>query len=854
MLALPIDALLPDIVATLSRSHCLVLQAPPGAGKTTRVPTALLDAGLAGAGDIVVLEPRRIAARMAARRVAEERGEEVGRGVGYEVRFERAVSASTRVRFVTEGILTQRILGDPALSGTSIVVLDEFHERHLHGDFALAWVKRLCATSRPDLRVVVMSATLETAHVARFLDAPTLTSEGRAHPVTIDHASAPDDRPLEQQVASAVRALVTADAAGDVLVFLPGAAEIRRAIERCGALTDAHSLDLVPLHGDLPASAQDAAVRKGARQKVIFATNVAETSITIPGVTAVIDTGLARVARHDPWSGRPKLDVAKISRASAAQRAGRAGREGPGRALRLYTKGDHDTRPEHDVPEILRADLSELVLWSRASGAGDPTSLAWLDAPPSLALSGANALLERIGAIASGELSDTGRSMMRFALPPRLARLVVEAERLGVGDDGCLAAAILADGRDLYARSFWERAATGADETSDLGPRLYDFRSASGSAREGRSLGLDTAVVASVERVYRQLARASRAPGATLSPAEADERLRRAVLAAFPDRVAKRREGDKERLSTSRELVLSSGGTAVLAEGSQVRTAPFLVLLEVADRNKRTTAWLASAIEPEWLIDLAPSAVRETLEVRWDDERERVIAVERMLYDRIVLDERPAGSAADEAAARLLIERATAGGLAAFVGGDAWERLRARIAFVCETAPDLASGAGLSPLGDERLRDLLARRLAAKRSFAELRAMELLDEIRAEIGHAALARLDGLAPEHVVLGNGRRSRIAYEPGKLPWIESRLQDFFGSGATPRILGGRAPLVVHLLAPNGRAVQVTTDLEGFWLRTYPELRVSLMRRYPRHAWPEDPRRAVPPPLRANRPKGN
>jgi ATP-dependent helicase HrpB len=855
---LPIDDVLTEITARVAESNVLVLQAPPGAGKTTRVPPALLDAGVPG--KIVVLEPRRLAARLAARRVAAERGEAVGSTIGYEVRFDRSISPSTRIEFVTEGILTRRLMADPELRGVGAIVLDEFHERHLQGDLALALLARLRASTRPELKLVVMSATLDVLPVADYLGAPVVKSSGRQYDVAVTYQSEPDSRPLESQVVSAIRDLLRQGTKGDVLVFLPGAAEIRRSMDRAAPFADEANLLLVALHGDLSPDAQDIALQPAACQKVIFSTNVAETSVTIEGVEAVVDSGLARIAKYDPWSGRPSLEVAKISRASAAQRAGRAGRLGPGKALRLYAKGDHDARPEHESPEILRADLAETVLALRASGV-KLAEMKWLDAPPRSAVDGAEQLLIRLGALdGQCEITDVGRKMLQFAAPPRLAKLIVEAASRGAAREGCVAAAILAEGRDIYARS-WDapHPVAGGDESSDLTVRVAAFEEATrgGFDRQRvRQLGLVAEVVLAVKKASEQYARQCTKGPRTGEP---DEIVRRAVLAAFPDRVARRRQAtrDESRLGASRELVLCTGGTAQLAETSVVRTAPWLVAVEAGDRGvadlprgrsfptekRRTRVWLASSIEPEWLIDLFSGSVEEKIEVTWSAERERVEAVERLSYDRLVLDERPAGAAADEAAAKLLLEKALSLGVGA-LAGEAFDGLSRRMSFVVQGAPDLAERAELTSLDEAGLAPLLAASLAGKRSLAELRDGSLLDEIRAAIGHRKLARLAELAPEHMTLGGGRRVAVNYEPGKPPWIESRLQDFFGSSETPRILEGRVALVLHLLAPNGRDVQVTTDLAGFWERTYPAVRNELMRRYPRHAWPEDPAHATPP----------
>src|ERR1700722_3398702 len=514
MQPLPIDPLLPEIVASLRERPTLVLEAPPGAGKTTRVPRALYDAGMAAPGEIVVLEPRRLAARMAARRVADELGEKVGGVVGYQVRFEDVSSARTRIRFVTEGVLGRKLIASPDLAGVSVVVLDEFHERHLQGDVALALVERLRRTRRPDLRVIAMSATLATAPLAAHLGAPVLRSEGKLFDVAIEHLPSPDDRPLASQVASAVRKLVLEGLDGDVLVFLPGASEIRKARETCEKIAAEADLALVPLHGDLSPDEQDTAVRPGSRRKVILSTNVAESSITIEGVVAVVDAGLARVASQAPWSGLPRLRVEKVSRASAVQRAGRAGRTRPGRCLRLYTRADFEMRPGHDAPEIRRLDLAQTELELASLGAVD---IPWLEAPPEGHVRAARELLRRLAAMDGvGQVTETGRAMLRFALHPRTARVVVEGERRGVADDACVTAAILSEG-DIRASSrarFGDaRGQDTATEPSDLEALLGLYREAEDSRFSGgalRAAGLDAGATHAVARAAKQLERDAR--------------------------------------------------------------------------------------------------------------------------------------------------------------------------------------------------------------------------------------------------------------------------------------------------------------------------------------------------------
>jgi len=733
-LKLPIDALLPQMVEALRREKYLVIEAPPGAGKTTRVPPALLPIAR---GEIVVLEPRRLAARMAARRVASELGEKLGETVGYQVRFEDISGPKTRIRFVTEGVLTRRLMSDPQLQGVGIVILDEFHERHLDSDLALALLKRT------DIRIIVMSATLDAAPIAKFLgDCPILRSEGKLYELTIEytpHSSAT----LEEQVRGAVERLGKLD--GDVLVFLPGAAEIRRAMR---ALEKSNGL-VVPLHGDLPPEEQDRAVTPAGRPKIILSTNVAESSVTIEGVTAVIDSGLARVAADSPWTGLPMLDVKRISKASATQRAGRAGRTAPGRVIRLYTADEFHRRPAADPPEIVRRELSQVALQLRAMKID---ALEFLDAPPEAAWCAANQLLDVLGATPE---------MAALPLPPRLGKLVTEAARLGAPEKGCAVAAVLSAGErgpsDLLAltESNWQ-------------PQT--------------------------RRVYDQLRRL--VPGRDKT--RDDAVVLQAVLAAFPDRVARhRRDG---------ELLLSQGGSARLPDCRH----EFLVAVDIEERRDKglPLVRLAAAIEPEWLLEKAVSRV--TLE--WNRAAERVEQVSALVYDQLVIEETRAPAPPSEDASRLLAEKALDVDIGRFADREALEQLLARAAF---------AGVSLD------VSVMLLRLCAGRTSFAEI--TDLLAALRP-------ARIEHMAPERLKLPGGREVKVHYEVGKPPWIESRLQDFFGVRETPRI--GSTPVVVHLLAPSRRPVQVTSDLQGFWERLYPQLRRELSRRYPRHKWPENP----------------
>jgi ATP-dependent helicase HrpB len=833
---LPIDARLPEIAGGLREAGGLVIVAEPGAGKTTRVPRALLDGGFADSGEIVVLEPRRLAARMAARRVAEELGERVGERIGYQVRFEEAAGPRTRVRFVTEGILARRLVADPTLSGIAVVVLDEFHERHLHADVALAAMQQLRRGARPDLRLLAMSATLDAEPIAKFLEAPVIRVEGRSHPVAIEHAERPDDRPLEKQVAAALRKLVQEKLDGDVLVFLPGAAEMRRAEEACAEIAKAHDLFVVMLHGELSPEEQDRAVRPAQRRKVILSTNVAETSVTIEGVVAVIDSGLARVAQHSPWSGLPTLAVAAVSRASAAQRAGRAGRTRPGRCIRLFTKHDHDARPAHEVPEIRRADLAETLLQLRASGIADPSAYRWFEPPPEAALAAADQLLRRLGAISDGNVTQLGRRMLGLPLHPRLARLLLEAEARGAGERAALLCALLGE-REIRraARGLAKGARIDQVGPSDLLERLEAFEGvAAGGLRADRirAHDLDVGAVLAADRARKQIARGLGSQK-TAPAKDSDRTLQIATLAAFPDRVAKRR-GPR-----SADVVFAGGGSARLAETSVVRDAELLVAVEAEERKGAPpSVRLASAIEADWLLDLFPDKIVDHLEAIFDPASERVEVVSGLAYEGLILDESRRSDAIGPEVSRALAEAALAAGPARFCDPADLARLQARARFLQD------QGSPIPLLDDEFARATLTELCEGRRSFADLREADLVEAMIGKLAPADRARLERGAPTSVTLPGGRRTRVEYAPGQPPWIESRLQDFFGLSDGPRVADGKVALVLHLLAPNGRAVQVTTDLAGFWERHYPSLRRELGRRYPRHAWPEDPLTASPP----------
>ncbi len=836
MTPLPIDPLLPQIAAQLARAPRLVLRAEPGAGKTTRVPAALLDAGLANGRQVLVLEPRRIAARAAAEFVARERRGSVGGEVGYRVRFEQRGGPRTRLWFLTEGILGRQLARDPFLEAAGVVVLDEFHERHLQGDVALAVIRELQESVRPDLKLVVMSATLDTERLSRYLgDCPVLTSTGRAHPVAVEYAREAAARPLPARVAAAARGLLENPGEGDVLVFLPGAAEIRRTAEALEPMAERFAVDVVPLHGDLPLEAQQRAIRRGPRRRVVLATNVAETALTVEGVTAVIDSGLARLARFDPRHGINSLRLAPISRAAAAQRAGRAGRTAPGRCLRLWTEAEQAHRRDFETPEILRLDLCSTVLELRAWGLRDPARFAWLDAPPESSLRRAEDLLLQLGAIAElgGPLTDLGGALLALPVHPRLGRILVEAQRRGCHRAGALMAA-LASERDILL----EQRALAATPTSrwpagpsDLLLRMQLFEEVERrgfGASTCSSLGIEARAARAVRRARLQLERLGR--GGEPGDGGDDEALRRCVLAGFPDRVVRRRQPGSPR-------GLMVGGTGVvLSEASVVREEELFVAVDLearAGQLAEARVHLASGIRREWLAEM-PASVHQVHELVFDPQGERVVERMRTLFRDLTLDERVATAVDRGRAGEILAAAARRDPETAAAFGEAERSLVERVRFLQRWMPELEWPPEVSGLVADTVASLCAGRL----SFAELRRADLGAALRGALTQRQRAALERQAPSRLALPRGRSAAVHYERDKPPWLAARIQDLFGLESSPRLAAGRVPLVVQLLAPSQRPVQITDDLQSFWRNTYAEVRKQLRGRYPKHDWPEDP----------------
>lgn len=820
-LSLPIDPLLPQLLESLRGNPNLVLQADPGAGKTTRVPPALLESGLLGEGECWILEPRRLAARLAATRVADELGEALGQRAGYAVRFEQKVSKATRLRFVTEGLLLRRLHGDPQLRGISAVVLDEFHERHLHTDLGITLLRRLQRESRPDLKLVVMSATLDPGPVAAYLDAPVMKSEGRVFPVGTAFLPRPDDRSIEQQVADALERLYDEGLKQHTLVFLPGAAEIRACLKGCEALAARRGLSLRPLHGELSPEAQAHALEVTGTPKVILSTNIAESSVTLDGIGAVVDSGLGREASHSPWSGLSGLRTVRISQARCTQRTGRAGRTGPGRCLRLYTEADFGARPAFDIPELQRSDLAEPWLTLHGMGIADPAGLDWFEAPPMTSIRAAEDLLVRLGALEDGMLSAIGRRMTDLPLHPRLARLAAAGEDLGIPQLALRAAALLETG-SLSARQGLDRTPvkTGHGADSDLLLRLDQFEEAEQAgfgAGACRAAGLDASAVQRARRAVQSLSRFLPSP---VEPADAEARLLKALLLAYPDRVGQ--------LSANGTCAFAGGGGAKLDPASRVRR-PGLVLALEAEAVKQGTGGQtlirqASRCEADWLLEAFPERLEDIDEVVFNASAGRVERRTEIRYDGLTIDAgRGPADPADSRVAALLAE-----GLRDRPLDEVPTRFLARLAFLRKHRPELE-------LPEDLQGPLLAGACRGRSTLREVQDVDWPAALRQAFPAETLRLLDAWAPEAIQLPKGRPTKVHYEDNP-PWIASRLQDFWGLKKSPAVAGGAVPLVLHLLAPNMRAVQVTTDLAGFWQRVYKELRPGLSRRYPKHHWPE------------------
>ena len=854
---LPIDAVLDQLARTLASHNAAVLVAPPGAGKTTRVPLALLDAPWLKNRKIIVLEPRRIAARASAERMAHTIGERVGETVGYRVRFGSKVSRATRIEVVTEGIFSRRILDDPELTGVAAVLFDEFHERSLDADLGLALARDAQVGLREDLRILVMSATLDGARVARLLgDAPVIASEGRAFPVETRYLGRKADAPLERQMADAIAMALRADP-GSVLAFLPGAAEIRRTQNFLGERVHDASIEIVPLFGALDAAVQDRAIApapKGSR-KVVLATSIAETSLTIEGVRIVVDSGVARVPRYEPDIGLTRLETVRASRAAVDQRRGRAGRTEPGVCYRLWDEPQTASLAAYTQPEILSADLSSLVLDLAQWGVSDPAALAFLDPPPAPALKEARSLLRELDALdGDGRITAEGESLRELALPPRLARMIVDSHRLGAGEEAAEIAAVLTerglggDSVDLDARldQFRRDRSPRASSARSLAQRWASQVDASEGASSSPSplVGESLPPTGSGGRGGGSTPAASRAA----SPQGGGELPSTGVMLAlaFPDRVARNRGNGS--------FVLANGRGAAVDRASALARAPYIAVAELTGTAANGRILLAAPIAQADIEARFADHIENTDEISFDRGAMALRARRKRTLHAITLSEAPMALSPSAETARVLADGLIGSGLDKLPWSKPLKQWRDRVMFLRKAEGEVSQN--LWPdLSDDALavqrEAWLVPALYDKTSLKEFSASDLSDALMALLPWELRARLEREAPTHFEAPTGTLLAIDYEAEQGPTIAVRLQELFGLGIHPSIAKGAVPLVLELLSPAHRPVQVTRDLPGFWRGSYAAVRSDLRGRYPRHPWPEDPASAIP--TRRVKPRG-
>jgi ATP-dependent helicase HrpB len=822
---LPIEPLVPRILQELEQRGALVLQAPPGAGKTTRVPLALAQAPFLAGRSILVLEPRRLAARMAARHMAASLGEAVGDTVGYRVRLESRVGPRTRVELVTDGLFLRRLQDDPALEGVGCVVFDEFHERGLEGDLALALTLESRAALNPALRIAVMSATLDAAPVAKLLgDAPIVTSEGRAHPVETRYLPRPLAGHIEAGVAQAIGNAL-AQEQGSILAFLPGAREIRRVAAHLADAGLDPGVIVAPLYGDLDARAQDAAVTPApaGKRKVVLASAIAETSLTIEGIRIVVDSGLARVPRYDPRSGMTRLETVRASQATADQRRGRAGRLGPGLCIRLWTEMDQRARTPHPVPEILAADLTPLALELAVWGAGDGRDLAFHDPPPAGVLVQARDLLTQLGALdAQRQPTKHGRAMARLGLHPRLAHMILTAATLGLGRLACETAAVLSE-RDLFRGATNERDA-------DLRTRVAVLR---GDRAESADASVDRAALSQARALAKQWMRLARAEGAP--SADDRHRLGEVVALAYPDRLAQAR-GD-----AVGEFRLTSGRGAFLPSTDVLANEPFLAVAALDGDARSARIFLAAPLDRSAIEKLFSERFEEAEDIVWDARSESVVATRERRLGALALERKPIAAPDPRALARAMADGIRQLGLAALPWTAEARATQARVAFLRRLDPDGWPDVADAALAADPL-SWLGEQLGGITRRAHLSRIDVAAALLARLDWKQRRALDRLAPTHVEVPTGRSVTIDYS-GASPVLAVKLQEMFGARTTPAVADGRVPILIHLLSPAGRPVQVTQDLEGFWRNGYAAVRAELRGRYPKHPWPEDPLTAPP-----------
>jgi len=842
---LPIYELEPSVVAALRASGRLIVQAPTGSGKSTQIPQMVLKHGLLGErGEVIVLQPRRLATRMLAKRVAEEMGTPLGEVVGYQIRLESRVSERTRIRFVTEGILLRQMSFDVTLRGVSTIVFDEFHERHLYGDISLARALQLQQTTRPDLKLIVMSATLDTGLLKTYL-APCeiLVSQGRSFPVRIEYLPKSvnfDNEPV-WEVAARECERVAGESSGDMLVFMPGAYEISRTVQAIQGNRALREFVTFPLHGELPPEQQDRAVARYEARKIIVSTNVAETSLTIDGVTTVIDCGLARVARFDPHRGINTLLIEKISAASADQRAGRAGRTAPGVCVRLWTEREHGQRALQELPEVKRLDLSEVVLTLKASGIEDVANFSWLEKPEPKALERAETLLVDLGALAGARRSITelGRTMLRFPVHPRYARMFLAAQERGCVRPVALMAA-LTQGRNFLMRGGSKEVEQAREDTlgeeheSDFFLLMRAWRyadKANYSLDACRRLGIHAQGARQVGPLFAQFLAIAEKEGLDVSERRTDgTEIRKCVLAGFSDQLAKRLDGGTLRC----ELVHNRKG--LLARESGIQQAPLFVAAEISEVGGRggevsTLLSLATAIEEAWLKEIFPDDYREVRTVTYDESIKRVVSRRERRFRDLVLE---AKSSSDEAplneAAALLTKEVLAGRLKLEAWDEAVEQWITRVNRLAEWFPELE----VNPLTDADRATLIEQICYGELGYRDIKDKPVMPILKDWLTAEQLAVIDDYLPEKLTMTNGRRSKITYAKEGPPVLSARIQELYGIEGKFTLGHGRVAVKIEVLAPNQRPIQVTDDLTNFWREQYPKIKIELSRRYPRHEW--------------------
>jgi ATP-dependent helicase HrpB len=898
---LPIYEIERDIIARLKTDRRLILSAPTGSGKSTQVPQMLLRHGLLGNGQVVVLQPRRLATRLLASRVAQELGVQLGNEVGYQIRFENVTSPQTKIRFVTEGVLLRQMIDNSKLPGVSTLIFDEFHERHLYGDITLARALDLQEQHRPDLNLIVMSATLDAELLGKYMGAERrpparpdtnisqqhavpeagaprcsiLSSEGRVFPVEIEYAAQPgytDKRPVWEQAAEAFSHYVGSGGEGDVLVFMPGGYEISQTIEAIRHTSESKGFILLPLHGELSPKDQDAAVARYGQRKVVVSTNVAETSLTIDGIRLVIDSGLARIPRYDPYRGINTLLIEKISQSSADQRTGRAGRTAPGVCMRLWSREEHGHRLVQELPEIKRLDLAEVVLTLKAAGVEDLRKFRWLEPPNEISLTHAEELLEDLGAlkpvaqafqsrtagfgdfpVASSndgqecppnpqtrmsalQITPVGRKMLAFPLHPRYSRMLLAAHEYGCVHQACLVAA-LTQGRDLLLRNVdrdtnsLREDLLGEKASSDFWilMRAWTYAAKNQFRLDAcRRLGIHAVTARQVGPLLDQFIRIAEREGLDVKPREVrDEALQKCILIGFSDRVARRLDQGTLRC----ELV--HGRRGVLARESAVQHSPLFVAAEVREvegREVNTILSLATAIEVDWLREFYPEDMESSLHVQFDSTAKRVQAAELVKFRGLALSAKRVEPPPADMAARLLADEIIAGRLPLPNWDHSVEQWLLRLRLLCQHCPELQ----LPPITEDDRKDIIGQLCHGAVSYKDIKEREVKPVVMSWLSEAQRGLLDKHAPERLSLPNGRTPKVAYEATGPPHISLRIQELYDVTQTPKIALGRVPVLVHILTPGMKPIQITQDLASFWREHYPRIKSELQRKYPKHLW--------------------